>query len=162
MLHTVLLNVTITWIFAILLIFLYSKSDFEKGQIEKVKRSIKNFTVVSDYVPNKKENVLLNGLIKDIKSDSDKKIKEARNHNITLLSYAVIIAIILIGLSSYAIYKERQPLNTVIWSASVGIILLITEVLLYLILFKTYDYGTEEYIYDGLSQVSQNLACRSS
>lgn len=162
MLHTVLLNVTITWIFAILLIFLYSKSDFEKGQIEKVKRSIKNFTVVSDYVPNKKENVLLNALIKDIKSDSDSKMKEARNHNNTLLSYAVIIAIILIGLSSYAIYKEKQPLNAVIWSASVGIILLITEVLLYLILFKTYDYGTEEYIYDGLSQVSQNLACRSS
>lgn len=163
MYQTVLVNVTLAWVFAVALVFFYSKNDFEQQQVERVSSTLNNFTVLSDLIPNQSENQELAELLSTLRGRRDAREKDIARHNRRLFLQAVGIGVALIGLSVLFTIKEVKQnsfgYKSAVLGVGVGVALLITEVLLYLILFRTYDYGTEEHIYRAVSKMTKSLAC---
>jgi hypothetical protein len=167
MIQTVLVNITLAWIFSVVLVFTYSKRDFEEAQIRTIATSVKNLGLATQFhQPDGSTNTRqMAALIKSLKAYNQEQTDHIRRKNTRLLIYAISIgAILLIGTTAFSIHKIKRSdtlfdTRAAVLGVGVGVSLLITEVMLYLILFRAYNYGTEEIVYERLSELSRAYAC---
>lgn len=167
MIQTVLVNITLAWIFSVVLVFTYSKRDFEEAQVRTIATSVKNLGLAAQFHdPDGSTNTLqMAALIKSLKTYNQEQKDHIKRKNTRLLIYAIIIgAILLIGTTAFSIHKINRSdtlfdTRAAVLGVGVGVSLLITEVMLYMILFRAYNYGTEETVYERLSELSQAHAC---
>tara|TARA_B000000475_G_scaffold268833_1_gene261899 strand:+ start:220 stop:726 length:507 start_codon:yes stop_codon:yes gene_type:complete len=167
MIQTVLVNITLAWIFSVVLIFTYSKRDFEEAQVRTIATSVKNLGLAAQFhdPDGSIRTQQMAELVKSLQEYNKEQADHVRRKNKRLLIYAISIgAILLIGTVAFSIHKINRSdtlfdTRAAVLGVGVGVSLLITEVMLYMILFRAYNYGTEEIVYERLSELSRAHAC---
>lgn len=166
MIQTVLVNVTLAWIFSIVLIFVYSKNDFEASQINRVSKAMDNLTIFAKFVnPRSVKNPSVIKVMNNIIKRKQNRERSVQDNNKKLLTRAMIASAVLVFLTILATIRKinirgnQFDTRDAILGVIVAVFLLITEIMLYFILFRSYDYGTEEYIYKSLSDICKDIAC---
>ena len=166
MIQTVLVNVTLAWIFSIVLIFMYSKNDFETSQINRVSKAMDNLTIFAKFLnPKSVKNPDVLKVVSDVVNRKQNRDRSVKENNKKLLTRAMIASAVLVTFTLLATVRKIKirgnqfDTRDAILGVVVAVFLLITEIMLYFILFRSYDYGTEEYIYKSLSDICRDIAC---
>ena len=164
LLQNLFLNVTITWVFSVVLFFGISLAAFEKEESRKV------LSVVDELAPTQVLSTLAvaqgydaqdNAAVADLALLSVKQHLPNRNrhktHNRKIVIKASLLGLglfmVTLLLFVYGIYSGQTDIYTasIVVAASVG--LLISEVAMYLVMVSRYDFGVRDHIYRALKQV---------
>lgn len=170
LLQNLMLNVTITWVFALVLFFAVSFKAFEKEESRKV------LSVVDELAPtqilstlavsqgyNAQEADLFDALFEAKRKIPDRKTGEAHNRMIVLKASLVGLGLALITL--FLFYIGISSGQTDIYTASIvvaaSVALLISEVAMYMVMVSRYDFGIRDHIYRALKRVIRSN-CRDA
>lgn len=143
---TVLTNVGVAWCFTSVLFFRYSFQNFEKTQ---AKRIVDLFAILTPSVTSKKQREFLIPSLSSTSLENEYARIQHRNRTYEISAYAIGATILM------SVLVASYWTNTIA-STFVGIAMstcfLITEILLYLVLYRAYDYGIESRMFRELAR----------
>lgn len=146
MIVSVWTNIGVAWCFTSVLFFRHSLRNFEETQ---AKRLVDLFAILTPSVTSKRtSSFVLTSLTSESRENEYARIQR---HNLTYeISAYAVGGVILTGVF-VASYLTNTTASALVGIA-IGTVFLITEVLLYLVLYRAYDYGIESRMFGELAR----------